>query len=244
MSFASFAFTVAAPPPVPVPVPPPDGYVWSQLTDGTLPDGLPIGELDCVNTARERLYKQWERQPTWIDMCEAHGTPFRELDVQQGEILEQTTIQGATASRLDAFGASINLPRNGMTDDEYRAAIKIELQTLYASGTILDVLASIGSILNDPARSVTYVERYPASFLVSIADLTLDEYELILALVCDVPAAGVAALLGASDLGLSGGFGYDAGPPDYAGSWSYGASSNTPGICAPWGYSVPFSLRC
>lgn len=242
MSFASFPFTVATPTPTP-PVPPsPDGFTWDQLVLGSV-DTIPVGELDTTTTAINRIYKQWQGLQSWLDMAEWTGQTTKDADEQQGQILDQISIQTSTGVQLDKIGELVGIRRNGLSDTEFRAAIKVEVQTLFASGTIPDVLGAIASILNDPTRTIVFRESFPAAFVVTIDSLTVAELDLILELVCDVPAAGVAALIGIGDDGYARGFGYTP-EPEHAGTWGYDSASDTPGIASPWGYAVPFSLRC
>lgn len=202
---------------------------------------IPSGQLDAVRTAVQRLWKQIDTTVTWNDLAEVLGQAFRDADAQLGSIKSQHPVSSATGVQLDAIGALVDLRRNGLDDEDYRTAIKVEVQTLVSSGTIPQILNAVATIIND-GRQIKYTELYPATFVVDVESLTTAELDLLLALLCDMPQGGVAALLAVSDRGLSRGWDYSSGV-DYAGSWAYTAGS-TPGIASPWGYALPFNSRC
>ena len=202
---------------------------------------IPAGQLDAVLTAVQRLWKQLEGRVTWEDLASIMGQAFRDADAQLGSIKSQIPVSSATGVQLDEIGAMVNLPRYGLDDDDYRTAIKVEVQTLVSSGTIPQILGAVTTIISD-GRDVSYKELYPATFIVTVEALTVEELDLLLALLCDMPQAGVAALLATNDVALSRGFGYTSGVL-YAGSWAY-TTGSTPGISSPWGYALPFNQGC
>lgn len=215
--------------------------------ESTLPGApfvpIPAGQLDAVRSAVARLWKQFEQQPNWTDLMSILGQAWRDIDAQQGQVRVQQSVANAEGVQLDLIGELVDVRRNGLADPEYRTAIKVQVQTLIGSGTPEQVVAAVATIVG-AGQAVTYTELYPATFLVEVEQMTPDQLVVLLSLLCDVPPAGVSALLGASDLGLSPGWGYTAGVPVFAGAWAYPTLGSTPGVVSPWGYAVGFGGGC
>lgn len=213
----------------------------TQIDDGAAPFlPIPAGQLDAVRSSVARLWKQYEGRPNWTDLAEIIGEAWRDADAQIGSIKSQIPVSSADGVQLDLIGELVNLPRYGLDDDDYRKAIKVEVQTLISSGTAPQIIDAVATIA--PNNAITYTEIYPAALIVDVDAITVEQLDLLLTLLCDMPQGGVAALLAASDRSTARGFGYTSGVA-YGGSWSYTAGT-TPGIAAPWGYAIAFNKGC
>lgn len=69
----------------------------------------------------------------------------------------------AVGAQLDQYGAVVGCPRDGLTDDDYRAFIAAQILTNQAEGEIWRILQIVRLITR--ADSVRYSPTYPASFV-------------------------------------------------------------------------------
>lgn len=201
MAFAVFSFSVSPAITVGNPIPPPNGFPWDDLIltdpatgDLILPDGIPVGDLDCTRTAINRIWKQFESQPNWLSLFTLYGGLGDQLEARMKSIDESRYVSTAEGVQLDLIGEMVRRPRNGLDDDDYRLAIIAETVSLFSSGTIPDILAVIEALLGEGA-GVVFTEKFPASWVLCIPSLTPDFFNLLLEILADQPAAGVAATL-------------------------------------------------
>ena len=185
---------------------------WQDLPG--LPAGIAAGDLDAVGTSIERIYKQSDTTHSWPDLAEAVSSTFDDLDDQQAQIEEITTLAGALDAQLAEYGYMVGLARNGLGLEQYRAAIKIEVQTLTSSGTNPQINDAVRSLLGDD-RPFAMIEHYPAGFVLVIPDMTAEDVALFVLIMHDMPAAGVKAILEPVDTASMGGW-------DYAGVHEFG----------------------
>lgn len=170
---------------------------------------LPIepGCLDAMQTAADRIWKQYEGRETWADIMEIVGEPFAELDVVLGRVDVERYRSTAVGVQLDEIGAVVNRPRGGLLDDElYRLAILVDTASLYASGTIPEILELAHALVGD-GHVITLDELFPANFRLRITDLETPIFLLLADILSDVPAAGVGSLLSTFAEATVGGWG-------------------------------------
>lgn len=107
------------------------------------------------------LYEQYKSSPNIIAIIEAVAERADILDDVEQELYGMLDIATATGATLDLLGSLVNVPRNGFSDDIYRARI---LGTAGASrsGTPEDIIATIKFLTG--STSVMYAPAYPAGF--------------------------------------------------------------------------------
>jgi hypothetical protein len=204
MGFAAFSFSIAGPPaPGAGTTPGADGYTFRQFDDlGDL--GVQPGEFDVKNTALQLLWKQYEDKPNFVGFATAIGCAQRPIELLQDQLRTARTVAGAIGVALDELGAGVDLPRNGLADDSYRAAIRAQTRSLTASGTLPEIASIIADL--ELGEAVTVAELYPAGLLITVGTVTQGELQTIQYILANVPAAGVGTNLEATDPGSMDGF--------------------------------------
>lgn len=182
------------------------------------------GELDCTETARRRIWKQFEDAASWQRlMVEIVGPTFDELELAIGSVDQARYLSTAEGAVLDEIGYAVGRPRGTLTDDElYRLAIKADAATLFSSGTVPEVVEICRALLGDEMRVAQF---YPAQVVISAPDVEPDVFLLLLdVLKEDLLPVGVGGILETWDSEAIGGWGSTTDPTDTeiaeAGEWS------------------------
>ena len=199
---------------------------------------IPPGTLDCLTTAIERLYKQFEAKPNWSALVQVFGESFCDVERQASQINVFRYVLTAEGVQLDEIGYLVQRPRNGLTDDDYRLAIIAEAASLVTSSTVPEILSIVDVLVGgDPGVLVDFQPKYPAAWILCVVPITPVFFDLLVDILSDVPAAGVAALLCTWDPDNYGGWdtttGADASP---LGSWSSTTGTDADDVPPLWSH--------
>lgn len=191
------------------------GTKWNQHEGPRPGEGdlvpIPPGDLDAVTTAEERIWKQFEGTATWAAMCGVLGLAHGDVEHVMAQLEPMRYVGTATGVWLDRVGELVNLPRAGWTDDDdYRLAIIAEALSEITTGAPDEIIDLALRLAPDP-EVVRYYEGV-ASFVLVISDLTGARFDLIRAVMRDMPPAGVGAWLDTYETDTTAGPGWDPQP--------------------------------
>lgn len=97
-------------------------------------------------------------------------------------IREAFDLDTATGDRLDKIGSLLILPRYGLSDDDYRVQLKIQILLVLTSTATASTMIEIAELFT--GNDVTsYAEAYPMTFRVGAQVSTQDEADRLLALI-------------------------------------------------------------
>ena len=150
------------------------------------------GELDHPTTTLRRLWYQFQGQPEWERFMGVVGELAATIERGIGSVNEARWLSTAEGDVLDEIGALVNRRRQGLSDDLYRLAIRAEAGSIFASGTIPEIVELTRSLLGDDIR---VLERFPGSIVIEAEGIAADVFLVLLEVMADVPAAGVGAIL-------------------------------------------------
>lgn len=176
-----------------------DAIAWLDREDNTDPSTpyLPIlpGDLDTIRTATERLWKQFEGEPTWEALLTALGDASQDLERVLGDLLPELYVRWARGWWLEQIGADVGRARGGQSeDDEYRLAIVAEALSQVAECTGPETI-DLAIRLAPEGSDVLYQEHYPLGFLLTIPDLPPGRFALMREIMADAVANTVGAAL-------------------------------------------------
>jgi len=206
------------------------------------------GELDCTETARRRIWKQFEDAASWQRlMVEIVGPTYDELELAIGSVDLGRYLSTAEGLVLEEIGALVGRPRGALVDDDlYRLAIRADAATLFSSGTIPEVVEIASSLLGP----LTEVRQYfPATVVIGAPDTPTAVFQVLLEILeDDLLVVGVAGFLetwdGDPDEGV-GGWGSTTDPGDTeitaAGAWSTTTGTDADAGLALWSDRQPFT---
>lgn len=183
---------------------------WTTDDDG-VPVAIAPGFLDCIATARGRIWKQLEPslstpgvEDGWYDIADLLGQQQQDVENQRADIHQRRYLSTASGDTLEEIGASVGRGRDGLLDADYRRAIKVDAATLFASGTRPEII-ELATALFPLSPGIWLRDRYPAGFDLEILNLSGDEMDLLQSIFADVPPAGVGGWVLTYILGNAGG---------------------------------------
>lgn len=211
-----------------MPFVPPDWFntiPWATREDPIDPQSPLVeirpGELDTETTALRRIWYQFQGRPEWQRIIGLLGELAGVLEHGLGSIDQARYVSTAEGDVLDEIGALVGRPRQGLSDALYRLAIRAEAASTVSSGTINEIIELMQSLVGPDVR---VREFWPATILISAPDIATDVFLVLLEVIADMPAAGVAALLSTWDSAAV--FGYDS---TTGGTGTVGAYDSTTG---------------
>lgn len=201
---------------------------WGARADETDPASalleLRVGDLDCEQTALARLRRRFSSAESWRSLARVLGRAFQEPENAAAQLELQTKVGYATGVWLDEIGAIVNLPRAAWTGDaDYRLATVAEALSRITDGSpqeVVDVAVRLAG-----GASITYRERYPASFELLVPDLSPGRFALMASVMGDMPPAGVGGSITTWSTATTGGWSYDPSPPSDPARWGYTGSA-------------------
>lgn len=189
------------------------------------------GEMDVVQSALDRRYKQLEVTPgdtddPWGDLLSLIGEVFDEPEAVLQSVDVDRHRRTAQGLQLEQIGALVGRPRGSLTSDEdYRQAILVDASTLFSSGTLPEVLELAEALVGQAGE---VVEMFPAAFRLRIPDLSAARAALLADILSDVPGAAISAQLSTYDSANTGGWSSVYAPlPSFATSLEFRPSLAT-----------------
>lgn len=123
-------------------------------------------------------WKQLDHAPNWAALCRMLVETFAEVDDKIRErVVERVGLDQAEGAELDQWGAAVNQPRWGATDDLYRRAIKAAARKIYSEGAPYDFF-DIAELVN-PDVLLTIQEIFPACVRLYFTGLSADEQAVL-----------------------------------------------------------------
>lgn len=137
--------------------------------------------LSLADICESWIWWQFRDKPNFKALCAVMSKIFSGIDEKLERVAARRGVNGAFGGELDAWGAMVDEPRNGMDDDLYRIAIRAKARTVLSQGRISD-LADVAALIA-PQRSVTFAQAFPACVRAFFSsDTTDDEIKLLLRL--------------------------------------------------------------
>lgn len=176
-----------------------DSVAWGDHEDPADPTSarleIPVGMLDTLRTADERVWKQFEGVAGQLDVHRVLGDANADLEQVAGQLQSKQFVRSADGYWLEAIAASIGLPRGGMTDDAlFRLAIVAESLSQICECSAPETIDLLQRLAGDDA-DIIYSERYPLGFSAAIPGLSAEIFDVIRVVMKDAIANTVGAYL-------------------------------------------------
>lgn len=106
----------------------------------------PEPRLDTAERTLDALLTQFKGKPVFEQVLRSYAAQAQELELVFWQLAVLTTIQYATGVQLDGLGGLVGEPRNGRSDEIYRAAIRSQIRLNRSFATIEEILAVLLSV--------------------------------------------------------------------------------------------------
>jgi len=97
--------------------------------------------MDLITQAESLLLYQFSQSPKIIGLVKSLAQPFQEIVIEIEKLHHGRYISEACGSSLDIIGDIVNCKRHNMSDEEYRAWLKVATLLNHCQGTANGVLA-------------------------------------------------------------------------------------------------------
>jgi len=151
-----------------------------------------------ITEAKDRLpsFLNLEDTSNISKMIELMFTELDNLELLYQEIVDNFDIDKATLNGLDKIGANLNLVRNGLTDTDYRNALKGQQAINQADGTlgkIIEILQIQLGILDPTDIELTELGNANIFVEVPIDVALLSTFDYYKSLVDKITSAGIGS---------------------------------------------------
>lgn len=153
---------------------------------------IPTLNSRYVIEAKARLLSMYKGRPIIEGMLEAYVKQIQRLENSIWDVINNRHLESNNTSCLDGIGTILQEFRNGRTNAEYRAALKIRLLVLRSQGKRHQLTKIISLSAN--GSTWRYWDAYPAGFFVYFAG-TLQAFKALAKGLRDAKAAGVQGQL-------------------------------------------------
>ena len=179
-----------------------------------------------VQKSIERLLQQYKDKPVIKALIESFVEQVQFIEDALTDLNDNRSINTAIGVQLDRLGDILGIDRNGLSDEDYRARLKIKIVQNISNGEP-DRLINVYSFLLG-ATQVQFQEHYPASMaLMANAEVTAGQETLIYREIQNIAPAGARVdYIGCYDALNSFAFAGSNGPLDDAGADGFGDLTN------------------
>ena len=152
-----------------------------------------------VAEAQRDLLAQFQNSPNLNGLVAALVQQAQDLEDATNQLLTQTSLDTAIGAQLDVIGEILSLDRGSLTDEEYRADLRIRVLIITSSGTADDILNVLIARYGFGLFRWTIKDGVTAEFDITLNDssiaMTPVEAEVMANYISAVKAAGVRFLL-------------------------------------------------
>lgn len=106
-------------------------------------------------------------------LVRSYTDELQELNDAATALLTDTSIDGSEGVQLDGLGQIIGLPRQGLTDEQYQAALKAWVRVNDSSGTIEEIneIVRLATNTTTADKAFRQIEDFPAGFKVEMLQI-------------------------------------------------------------------------
>lgn len=136
----------------------------------------------------------------FLDQCQ-------DVENASFELIDERTLDAAVGAQLDGIGEIVGLDRGGLSDEDYRTRLRVQIRINKSDGTIDTLLGIVALLENDPLELTEY---YPAAMEIFVIEIQSDP-ETLARIIADARWAGVGCDLHYTTDTLTNTFGFASG---------------------------------
>lgn len=131
---------------------------------------VPTQNTTHVDEARALIIDQFRGRRVIQGILDAFVGQAQDLENATFDVILKRLLLNAADAQLDSVGDLVGEPRDGRTDEPYRAAIQLRVRVNRAQGRAEDVIQVV-NLYPNASPTFTYTEPYPAGFEVQAYDV-------------------------------------------------------------------------
>jgi hypothetical protein len=143
-----------------------------------------------IGQAFARLLTQFQDKQRLKKVIEILLRPLQEAEDMFWSLYEDRRLDNAEGAQLDILGRIILERRDGLSDTDFRAIIRVKVRVLRSNGSAADLMA-ITDLMLQGLTPYDFRELFPGAIEVELKDNTLFDSKLLLRFLRLAKAAGV-----------------------------------------------------
>jgi len=147
-----------------------------------------------VQTGLAQLLTQFQGKPVFAALVRSYLNRIQELENAVWEVILIRGIDASEGVNLDNIGKIVGRPRLGLSDTDYRVALKCQILINRSSGGP-DDLINITTLSVSPGQVFTYQEAYPATVLITVEGIAAFNISVLFDNLFQAKAGGVRLLI-------------------------------------------------
>jgi len=141
--------------------------------------------------ALANLIEQFKDQPNLAAFVSAFLNQLQEVEDASFQLITDRTLETSVGVQLDNLGQIIGEERNGLSDDDYRTRLRVQILVNQSSGTVEELLAIIVLL---ESSVIVIKQTPPAAQTITIIDLDSDPV-LLARIIATARQGGVGTIL-------------------------------------------------
>ncbi len=167
---------------------------------------------DHAERSANRLLTQLQDKPRFNALLRLLVKPFQELESVFWDLMLKRSIDAAEGAQLDMLGRILDEPRGPLSDEDYRAVLRVKVLVLKSSGTGPELIEICERMLQS-SSAFTLSEYFPAAIEVQVLSSPTFALSLLKRFLRRAKSAGVRLdVVDATGTGPGTTFTYDTGP--------------------------------
>ena len=146
---------------------------------------------DHVTRGLDRLLQRYKESPNLNGLLSSLMQPLQEIENQAYKLYTERSIYTAIGFQLDGIGKIVGLEREDRDDEDYRAALIIQIQINKAGGEPESIITAIRQLYK--TEEISYADVYPANYEVHFISGVIIENAK--ALINSISPAGVGNIV-------------------------------------------------
>lgn len=108
-------------------------------------------------------------------LLSAFGVSVQDLESALQQVLRQRTLENAIGAQLDAIGAIVGQPRDGLDDNTYRRYCRATVAAHRSNGTVEDIIRVANFVIFDPSAIYIVAQESIATIDVRVQGIALTD---------------------------------------------------------------------
>ncbi len=141
--------------------------------------------------AKGNLLEVFKGKSGWAGILDSYSAQVQDVENVLFELIEERFLDDAVGVQLDGIGQIVGAPREGLSDDDYRLRLRVQILINRSSGTIEDLLEIVALMIQDVTNTIVLTESFPAYIQIEVTEATTVDGFSVAALVKKAKAGGV-----------------------------------------------------
>jgi hypothetical protein len=155
-----------------------DGTPETWTASYTVSPVLGVDHYEPAHTATGlgRLLEQFQGSVNLRSLLSTYLDGAQDFEDVAYQIINARSLDIVSGHRLDGLGQIVNLPRSGLSDEDYRLRIRAELAVLTSQGSIEDLITILSLLIDlGTPPDVEIVEYFPKTIAMRPVDFVLTD---------------------------------------------------------------------